>query len=174
MIKIIHARSPEAKGRVERVFGTLQDRLVKELRLAGISNAPQANKFLIEKFIPAFNKKFGVPAKKAGDLHRPVIKEELNKLAGIFSIQTPRIVNNDFTISFGGVWYQLAQQQPTLIRKKDAVIVEEHIDRSIHIRKGKHYLFVSTLPQRPSLTCSLARGGSLLFITAFVAILKSL
>lgn len=159
MVKIIHARSPEAKGRVERVFGTLQDRLVKELRLAGINNIPDGNKFLIEKFIPAFNKKFGVPAKKSGDLHRSVTKEELHKLAGIFSIQTSRKVNNDFTISFNSVWYQLAQEQPTLIRKKDTVIVEEHMDSSIHVRKGKHYLSVTVLPQRPKKIIDLPLTG---------------
>lgn len=148
-VKIIHARSPEAKGRVERVFNTLQDRLVKELRLAGIKSIDEANKFLVDKFLPKFNRKFAVLAKKSGDLHRPVTKTELSQLAGILSIQTPRKVNNDFTISYNGVWYQLAEQQPTLVIKKDAVIVEKRLDDSIHIRRGKHYLTFMVLSERP-------------------------
>lgn len=158
-VNIIHARSPEAKGRVERVFHTLQDRLVKELRLVGIKNIDEANKFLIEKFLPSFNRRFAVSAKKSGDLHRPVTKVELHKLAGILSIQTPRRVNNDFTISFNGVWYQLDEQQPTLVLKKDTVIIEEHLDDSIHIRKGKHYLTFIVLPERPKRIIDLPLTG---------------
>lgn len=158
-VKIIHAQSPEAKGRVERVFNTLQDRLVKELRLAGIGGMAEANKFLVEEFLPKFNRKFAVPAKKAGDLHRPVTKTELSRLAGILSVQTPRRVNNDFTISLNGVWYQLIEQQPTLVLKKDMVIVEERLDGSVQIRKGKHYLTFVVLPQRPKRTIDLPITG---------------
>lgn len=148
-VKILHARSPEAKGRVERVFQTLQDRLVKELRLAGIQSDEAANKFLTETFIPAFNQKFGVPAKQSGDVHRAITRAELGRLASIFSIQTVRKVQNDFTISFHGGWYQLAQRQPTLVLKKDMVIVEERLDGTIHMRKGKQYLAAIRLPARP-------------------------
>lgn len=158
-IKIIHARSPEAKGRVERVFNTLQDRLVKELRLAGIKSIDEANKFLAEEFIPKFNKKFAMPARKPGDLHQPVNKTELSHLSGIFSVQTPRKVNNDFTISFNKVWYQLSERQPTLVMKKDTVIVEERLDNSIHLRKDKHYLTFMVLPERPKRTINLPITG---------------
>ena len=97
-IKIIHANSPQAKGRVERVNITLQDRLVKELRLANISTLEEANKF-VEKFIPQFNAKFGVVAQKKGNLHQPLtqfVKENLDK---IFSVKNTRIVNNDFLLN---------------------------------------------------------------------------
>ena len=68
-IKAIPANSPQAKGRIERLFGTLQDRLIKELRLAGISDIEQANIFLAKTFIPKFNKQFGIAPRKNANLH---------------------------------------------------------------------------------------------------------
>jgi len=70
-IEVIHAHSPQAKGPIERTFGVLQDRLVKEMRLAGIRTKDQANCFL-EKFLLLFNERFAKVAKKNGNLHRPV------------------------------------------------------------------------------------------------------
>ncbi len=148
-VKIIHANSPEAKGRVERVFQTLQDRLPKELRLANINTLEDANKFLTDKFIPAFNFKFAVVAKKPGNLHRPITKPELKQLTSIMSVQTARKVNNDFTVSLHGIWYQLGHEQPTLVLKKDVVIFEEHLDATVHVRKGRHYLTFTIIPERP-------------------------
>jgi hypothetical protein len=69
-VEIILAYSPQAKGRVERCNGTLQDRLVKALRLAGISDLERANEFLEREFLPAFNRRFSVQAASAADLHR--------------------------------------------------------------------------------------------------------
>lgn len=149
-VNIIHARSPEAKGRIERLFKTLQNRLPKELRLAKINSIIEANRFLQEQFLPSFNQRFAVLAKKSGNLHRPVSQEELRSLCRIFSIQTPRKVNNDFTVSLKGLWYQLGAEQPTLVLKKDTVIMEEHLDNTIWIRKGNKYLNVVRLPQRPT------------------------
>lgn len=158
-VKIIHARSPEAKGRVERVIQTLQDRLPKELRLAKINTVEQANRFLENKFIDNFNGKFAVVAQKQGDLHRPVTKDELKNLTGIMSVQTPRKVNNDFTVSLNGVWYQLGPKQPTMVLKKDVVIFEERLDKSVHIRKGRHYLNYMVLPERPKKVINLKVAG---------------
>lgn len=149
-INIIHAHSPEAKGRIERLFKTLQNRLVKELRLAKVNSIREANQFLQEQFLPRFNQKFAVLAKKSGNLHRPVMREELRSLYSIFSIQTPRKVNNDFTVSLKNLWYQLLAEQPVLVLKKDTVIMEEHLDNTIWIRKGNKYLNVTRLPQRPT------------------------
>jgi len=148
-VKILHARSPEAKGRIERLFNTLQNRLPKELRLAGIKSLKEANEFLIKKFLPKFNQQFSVVAKKPGNLHRPFSQRDQESISSVFSIQTPRVVNNDFTASLKGIWYQLAREQPTLVLKKDQVIFEEHLDGSIWIRKGKRYLNYSVLPDRP-------------------------
>lgn len=149
-ITIIHAHSPEAKGRIERLFKTLQNRLVKELRLVKVNSIPLANRFLQEQFLPRFNQKFAVLAKNPGNLHRPVTKEELRYLGSIFSIQTPRKVNNDFTISHKGSWYQLLAEQPVLVLKKDTVIMEEHLDNTVWIRKNNKYLNFSKLPSRPT------------------------
>ena len=69
-VELIHAHSPQAKGRGERLFKTLQDRLVKDLRLAGISTIAAANQFL-ETWLPRYNRCFAVPPANPADLHRP-------------------------------------------------------------------------------------------------------
>jgi transposase len=148
-VKIIHANSPQAKGRIERVFQTLQERLPKEMRLEKIYTIGDANKFLTERFIPEFNEKFAVVAKRVGDLHRTPDKCELKRLNGVLSIQTARKVNNDFTVSLNGIWYQLEKTQPTLVLKKDVVIFEEHVDGTVDVRKGEIYLHIKRLPERP-------------------------
>ena len=132
-VKIIHAYSPQSKGRVERLFGTLQDRLVKELRLAGISNKEEANRFVEEIFIPKFNQKFGVQAQNKRNLHGPLNKLEKENLEKIFSVQNIRTVNNDFTVRYKGRWFQLLEIQPTLVLRKDKVLIEERISREIFI-----------------------------------------
>jgi hypothetical protein len=148
-IKVIHANSPQAKGRIERLFKTLQDRLVKELRLAGINTIAEANEFLEKIFIPKFNEKFSVIPKKPDNLHTPLTETELARINNIFSIQTYRSVNNDFTIRFKGKWFQLKELQPTLVLRKDQILVEEHLDGSIHMNLRGHYLDFVELPQRP-------------------------
>jgi transposase len=69
-VQLLAAYSPQAKGRVERLFKTLQDRLIKELRLAGIATMEDANRFL-ESYLPLYNQRFTVPPTKQADLHRP-------------------------------------------------------------------------------------------------------
>ncbi len=148
-IKIIHAYSPQAKGRAERLFNTLQDRLVKELRLAGISNIEEADRFVEKVFIPKFNAQFAVLAQKKGNLHKPLTKFEKDNLDKILSVQNTRVVNNDFTVKFEGKWYQLAEQQPTLVLRKDRILIEERIDGSMHISLRNKYLNYTVLPARP-------------------------
>lgn len=148
-IKVIHAYSPQAKGRIERLFGTLQDRLVKELRLAGISEVAMANQFLREKFIPDFNKKFAVPATNPVDVHRHLMPEETGNLSRIFAQHETRIVLNDFTVRFQNQWLQLEEKQPTLVRRKDTVEVETRLDGSLHLYLRGKELFYTSLPERP-------------------------
>ena len=147
-IKPITAHSPQAKGRVERMFATLQDRLVKELRLAGITDIDEANKFL-EKYIPKFNAKFAVVPARTKDLHKQPIKEIQNKLPQIFSIQNTRVVMNDYTVRFANSYYQLDEIQPTTVYKKDKVIVEEHLNGEVKINLKNRYLNFKVLPERP-------------------------
>lgn len=133
-IKVINANSPEAKGRVERLFGTLQDRLVKEMRLKNIKDQESANRFLKEKYLRDHNTRFAVEAQHSGDAHRSLTEELRKRLPSIFSIQSKRTVTNDFTLRFKSQWYQLAAQQRIAVYRGDVVTIEERLDGTIHIR----------------------------------------
>jgi len=150
-IEPIVAYSPQAKGRVEKLFKTLQDRLIKEMRLRNISDSDTANRFLKEEFIPWFNQKYGrEPAKKA-NLHRKLSQQEKRQLPAILSRHSQRVVQNDFTIRFNNLWYQLTKEQPATIRPKDRVLIEERLDDSLQIRlRDKHlnYQILLTKPQK--------------------------
>jgi hypothetical protein len=148
-IEIIHAHSPEAKGRVENLFKTLQDRLIKELRLNNISTIEEANRFLEEDFLPRFNAKFMVEPKMKADLHKELTKQEENKLDSIFSRQYKRTVRNDFTFSYKTNWYQLTEDQAVTICKGDKITVEERMDGAIHFSLRGKYLNYEVLPERP-------------------------
>jgi hypothetical protein len=152
-IRLISAYSPQAKGRVERLFGTLQDRLVKELRLQGISDVATANAFLAEVFIPEFNARFAVVPAKSDDLHRTLSEGGKNTLPSIFSIHSERRVNNDFTIRFKNQWYQLEKVQPLTVLRKDVVTIEEWLDGTVHIRMRNRtlsYRVAATRPEKES------------------------
>lgn len=147
-VRPISAHSPEAKGRVERVFQTLQDRLVKELRLADISTIREANEFL-KTYIPKFNAQFAVTPAAQADLHRRMNKELKAKLPQIFSVHSQRKVNNDYTILFKNRFFQLLEGQPVTVYKKDTVTVEEWLDGGIRITHKDHFLGYRELPERP-------------------------
>lgn len=146
-IKPISAHSPQAKGRIERLFGMLQDRLVKELRLANISAIEEANRFLVEVFIPKFNKQFGIAPREAGNLHQPLFRQERGALDRIFSRHTPRIVRSDFTVSHNKQWYQLAEHQSVTVCKKDSVIIEEHTTGEVKVRCRDACLNYTIIPK---------------------------
>jgi len=148
-IKIIHAFSPQAKGRVERLFGTLQDRLIKELRLRNISDMKTANEFLKKEYLDDFNACFAVKPAKRGNLHLSLTQWEKEHLEQIFSIQKTRVVANDFTIRYENKWFQLAEKQPCLVRRKEKVTVEERIDGRIFISLKSRGLIFTELPSRP-------------------------
>lgn len=148
-IETISAHSPQAKGRVERLFGTLQDRLIKELRLSNISTLAAANEFLAKVFIPQFNTKFSVKPVSVTNLHGRLALTERKQLKSIFSRQTERTVQNDFTLSFKNQWYQLTKEQPATVCKKDKIIIEEQMDGCIQIRLRGKYLNYQLLPVRP-------------------------
>ncbi len=151
-IQPIFANSPQAKGRVERLFNTLQDRFIKELRLANISSVKEANLFLEKTFLPKFNDQFFVePASKA-NFHCPLSADEKKNLPSTFSRHTARTVQNDFTIAFDKQWYQLIATQSIAVRKKDVVVVEEHTDGTIHVRLRGKELNYTLLPERPKKT----------------------
>jgi hypothetical protein len=102
-IELIPANSPQAKGRVERLFRLLQDRLIKEMRLAGINNYAQANRFLLDKFLPWYNRRF--TKKNIEPAYRPVpVTKDLNL---IFCIKKERLVKADNTIQVLGQHIQI-------------------------------------------------------------------
>ncbi len=148
-IELVFANSPQAKGRIERLFETLQDRLVKELRLAKINTPEAGNQFLTEVFIPAFNKRFGHAPRKEGDVHRPLSETDKKNLSRIFSIQSQRKINNDFTIQFKNNWYQLLEIQTTTVRAREIVLVEEWLDGTIHFSIRGYCLNSALSPGRP-------------------------
>ena len=124
-VTVIHANSPQAKGRVERSFRTLQDRLVKEMRLARVNGVEQANEFLI-RYHPLYNTRFKVKPASETDVHQPALS--MRELDKIFCIREERTVRNDFTIAYNGKLYQIKDAIKT--RK---VAVEERMDGSLHI-----------------------------------------
>lgn len=148
-VETIFALSPEAKGRVETRFHTLQDRLIKEMRLRKISTIEGANPFLEQEFIPWFNARYAVEPQGKANLHRPLSEKEKKQLESIFSKQEERVVQNDFTISYNNQWYQLTKDQPATVCKRDRVIVEERLDGSIRFRLRGRYLNAALLALRP-------------------------
>lgn len=120
---LIHADSPQAKGRIERVFGTFQDRLIKEMRLEDINSIEEGNRFLKE-YLPVYAKRFGVRPAKDINLHRPLPKAiSLDK---ILCKKTERALGNDFTVTHDKKFYQIEDN----IRAQK-VIVEEKTDCSM-------------------------------------------
>lgn len=148
-VRVICANSPEAKGRIERLFGTLQDRLVKEMRLRNIKRREHANRYLENEYLADHNKRFSVTPRQEGDAHRPLTKELREKLSSIFSIQSERRVNNDYTIRFKSRWFQLEAMQNTTVYKRDIVTIEERLDGTLYIRLNNTYLMYTELPERP-------------------------
>jgi hypothetical protein len=118
-IKLILANSPQAKGRVERMNGTLQDRLVKELRLAGINDIAGANRFLAGKYLRAFNRKFARVAAQPLDAHR----QNTQRLQEVLSWESERVVQGDWTVACAGQRYQLDQRHEALSLVRRKVIV---------------------------------------------------
>jgi transposase len=119
-IEIICASTPQAKGRVERANQTLQDRLVKEMRLLGISNMTAGNAFLPE-FMADFNRRFAVEPTSQHDAHRPLTS--LDNLAIILTWQEPRILTKNLSVQFDKVVYQIQTQHPTYALRNATVTV---------------------------------------------------
>jgi hypothetical protein len=135
-IELIRAHSPQAKGRVERSFGTAQDRWVKELRLAKVTTCAGANEVLL-RLLPAHNRKFAKKANGPGDAHRELGPS--HDLAAILSVQEGRVVSNDYTVRFHNRFYQLLPPAwPGLRGGK--VVVECRLDGSMAIRFQARYL----------------------------------
>jgi transposase len=144
-VQVIHAHSPQAKGRIERQFRTFQHRLVRELRLAGATTLQDANEVLT-RYLRGYNKRFNVAAANSQDLHRPVPKE-LN-LKRIFCLKEDRFLRNDHTVHYAGKLYQILNR---LTAKK--VTAEENLDGSIlfsHNGTALNFRLTAPLPKQAS------------------------
>ena len=129
-IEVIPAHSPQAKGRVERNHGVDQDRLVKELRLEGISTIPSANRFLLETYLPKMNVKFGRPALSDEDAH---VSSAGFNLDDILCMEDQRKVGNDYIIRFHARLFQILPEAKSKPRPGDPVTVRTMLDNSIAI-----------------------------------------
>ncbi len=136
-VKLIYAHSPQAKGRIERDFGTLQDRLIKEMRLADIRTMEQANTFL-EMYLPRFNQRFARAPLAKEDLHRPVPKSF--SFHEIFCIKDHRSIARDYTVRWKHRIFRI--EKPSITMKKQWLCVMEQFDGTITLKlNGKSLAF---------------------------------
>jgi transposase len=145
-IDLILARSPQAKGRVERNHGTNQDRWVKLLRLAGVTTRAEANAAVDRKLLADHNRRFTRPPGSPTDAHRPLGPRQ--NVAAILSIQESRLVGNDYTVRFHNRLYQLHKPAWPGLRQ-GRVVMEQRLDGSLAIRFGDRYLAYTDLGSPP-------------------------
>ncbi len=144
-VEIIYAKSPQAKGRVERFNRTLQDRLVKALRREGIFNIAQANNFLQRSFLRDFNEKFAVNT-GLPDVHRTA--KEYN-LQNILCYKTLRQVRNDYTINLNSRYIQLLTGVSPLPKPKQQVTICKWLNGQMHIYFNDQELKFNLLEEKP-------------------------
>jgi transposase len=142
-IEVIAANSPQAKGRVERNHGVDQNRLIKTLRLEGISNIEQANKYLLETYLPKMNTKFSRPARSNDDAHVSLGKVNLDN---ILCMEFDRCISRDFIVRFQARLFQILESNKPRPRSEDKVIVRVKLDNSVHIIWKDKPLQVKEIP----------------------------
>ncbi len=140
-INWIAAHSPQAKGRVERHFGTAQDRLVKGMRVAGVTTIEQANEYLANDYLAWWEHEMTVEPASPDDAHRPL--EKSHNLAASLSHVETRQVRNDYTLQFDGELYQIERSSITPGLRRANVRVEKRLDGEMAVRHGENYLTVS-------------------------------
>ena len=155
----IPAHSPQAKGRVERNFGTAQDRLVKGMR-AGVKTLEQANHYLEESYLTWWERELTVDPAHSDDAHRPLDKS--HSLGASLSHVEMRQVRNDYTIPLDAEIYQIERQAAVSGLRKAKVRVEKRLDGSIAVRFGER-LIVATSSGRLILNGLLASIARLRF-----------
>jgi transposase len=152
-IELIAAHSPQARGRCERLYGTLQGRLPQELRLRRIETVEEANRFLREIFIADFNRRFMVSAAQKGTAFIPYRGRDLHR---ILSCQVERVVDNDNTVRFDNLRLQLPRQAFRFSLARCRVVVCSHLDQTLSVYYGAHCLgrYASDGTLQPSLTAA--------------------
>jgi transposase len=140
-VEVSHAHSPQAKGRIERLFRTFQDRVIKEMRLRGVKTIEEGNKFL-EAYLPLYNKRFSVQPREKEDVHRPLPRGiDLN---AILCIKTERTLRNDFTVAHNHKLYQIEEAT-----KASKVMVQDRMDGSMRITYQGRALRFREIEERP-------------------------
>jgi transposase len=156
-VELILAHSPQAKGRVERRNGLLQDRLVKELRLEGISDLEAANEFLEKKFLPALNRQFTIAARSSVDAHR----QGSWNLGEVLSWEQSRVVAKDWTVAWDGRWFQLDVEHERLSLAGRKVMVRQLRCGTVQLLYNGAKLRWKELPARPLRVAAPRRVGRL-------------
>jgi transposase len=140
-VELIPAHSPQAKGRIERLFHTLQDRLVKEMRVAGIATLADANRFL-PAWLAQYNRRFTVHPAHATDLHRPLAAG--TDVRAVLALKTRRVLRRDRTVAHGGQLYQILDRV-----RATQVVVEERVDGTLRMRHQNRPLTYQPILHRP-------------------------
>jgi hypothetical protein len=144
-VELLLAYSPQAKGRVERRNGVLQDRLIKALRLEGISDLATANEYLKKQFLPEFNRRFMVEPASPADAHRSAPPQWREAL----SWEEQRVVRKDWTVGWAGRWFQIDRQHEKLSLAGRAITVRLMRDDQIQLLHRAKKLQWKELPKRP-------------------------
>jgi hypothetical protein len=143
-IEWIPAYSPQAKGRIERLFETLQDRLVKEMRVADIDSCEAANRFLEDVFVPFWQRRFTVQARNARDAHRPLTKT--HDLDAVFSLRHTRVLDAAYTLSFQGQRWRIPRSHIVPGLRKARVQLEQRLNGALKVRFRAHTLSLEPAP----------------------------
>ncbi len=143
-IEWIPAHSPQAKGRIERLFATLQDRLVKEMRLAQVRTLEQANRFLAKIFIPFWEQRFTVLPRSGHDAHRALGPD--HRLEQILSVREPRSVAPDYTLRWRGQTWGIPREEVRAGLRGAQVELEQRLDHTIWVRFRGSYLSLRPCP----------------------------
>jgi len=134
----IAAHSPQAKGRVERNFGTAQDRLVKGMRVAAVKTIEQANQYLEQDYLVWWERELTVEPAHPDDAHRRL--DPSHNLAASLSHVETRQVRNDYTLRWDGKFYQIERQAVVSGLRRANVRVEQRLNGSLAVRYGERYL----------------------------------
>jgi len=157
-VQMIPAYSPQARGRSERNFRTWQGRLPQELRLRGITTVEAANRFLRQRYIAVFNRKFQVAAAEMGTAFVPLAGQDLER---IFSVQQERQVNRDNTVRFAKLALQIERVSWRNTLAGSTVSVHQHLDGTLSIRYGPQVLARFTAQGEPLRSTKLAAPAAM-------------
>ncbi len=146
-IEWIGAHSPQAKGRIERLFGTLQDRLVKEMRLAEIATLEDANRFLEITFWPFWEQRFTVQPASSSNAHRGL--ERTHRLQQILSVRVVRTVAADHTVKWDGRCWGVPREQVCAGLRGARAEIERRLDGTHWLRFRGRYLALHPCPAAP-------------------------